>query len=186
MFIAVARGKFAPIRPNNLPTQLTTFVGREMEQSRGPPLVAASRLVTLTGPGGCGKTRLGLQVAGQLLDGWADGIWLVELAAVTDLVAVPAAIASALRIPAQPAQPVLDTLADALGPQDLLIVLDNCEHLIGGCAKTAETILQRCPQVHLIATSREPLGVAGERLYRLPSLSLPEVGDDDDAAARSV
>ena len=185
LFIAVAQGKVAPARPSNLPAQLTTFVGRETELAEVRALVAASRLVTLTGAGGCGKTRLGLQVAGELLDTWGDGVWLVELAAVTDQDAVPAAIAGVLGIPAQPGQPVLDTLADALGPQEMLVVVDNCEHLIGGCAKTAETILQRCPQVHLIATSREPLGVAGERLYRVPPLSLPEVGDDDDAAAVS-
>ena len=185
LFIAVARGKVLPIRPNNLPAQLTSFVGREIELSELRALVPTSRLVTLTGAGGSGKTRLSVQVAGELLDAWADGVWLVELAAVTDQDAVPAAIAGALGIPAQPGWPVLDALADALGPQELLIVVDNCEHLIGGCAKTAEAILQRCPQVHLIATSREPLGVAGERLYRLPPLSLPEVGNDDDAAARS-
>jgi predicted ATPase len=112
-------------------------------------------------------------------------VWLAELAAVTDQDMVPGAIAQALGIPAQPGRPVLDALADALGPQELLIVLDNCEHLLGGCAKTVETILQRCPEVQLIATSREPLGIAGERLYRVPSLSLPQAGDDDDAAASS-
>ncbi len=143
----------------------------------------SSRLVTLTGAGGSGKTRLGLQVAAGLLDGSGDGVWLAELAAVTDQDGVPAAIAGALRIPPQPGRDVLDTLADALAPQDILIVLDNCEHLIGGCAKTAEAILQRCPKVHVIATSREPLGIAGETIYRVPPLSLPEAGDDDGAAA---
>jgi predicted ATPase/transcriptional regulator with XRE-family HTH domain len=184
-FVAAARGKVLPSRPTNLPGQLTAFVGRVTEQSEVRALAGSSRLVTLTGPGGCGKTRLGLQVAEDLLDGWADGVWLAELAAVTDPDAVPAAIAAALGIQAQPAQPALDTLADALAPQDVLIVLDNCEHLLGGCAKTAETILRRCPKVRLISTSREPLGVAGEMLYRVPSLSLPEAGDDDGAAARS-
>jgi predicted ATPase/class 3 adenylate cyclase/transcriptional regulator with XRE-family HTH domain len=184
--------KFPPLRslgnsalPTNLPAQLTVFIGREQELSEVRALAASSRLVTLIGPGGCGKTRLGLQVAGMLLDGSGDGVWLVELAAVTDQDAVPAAVAGALRIPSQPGRPVLDVVGDALGPQDLLIVLDNCEHLIGGCAKTAETILQQCPKVHLIATSREPLGIGGERIYRVPSLSLPEAGDDDAAAARS-
>jgi predicted ATPase/class 3 adenylate cyclase len=174
-----------PALPNNLPAQLTAFIGREEEIAEVRALAGSSRLVTLTGPGGCGKTRLGLQVAGGLLDGSSDGVWLIELAAVTDRDAVPVAIAAALQIPAQPGRPVLDTLADALGSQEMLIVLDNCEHLIGGCAKTAETILQRCPKVHLIATSREPLAIAGETIYRVPSLSLPEADDDDDGAARS-
>jgi transcriptional regulator with XRE-family HTH domain len=102
LFIAVARGKPLPARPGNLPAQLTTFVGRETELSEIRELVVASRLVTLTGAGGSGKTRLGLQVAGELLEGWGDGVWLVELAAVTDQHAVPAAIAGTLRIPAQP------------------------------------------------------------------------------------
>ena len=121
----------------------------------------SARLVTLTGAGGCGKTRLGLQVAAELLDGSGDGVWLAELAAVTDQDAVPAAISQALRLAAQPGRPVLEALLDALAPQDVLIVLDNCEHLIGGCAKTAEAIVRRCPRVHLLATSREPLGIGG-------------------------
>src|SRR5215471_7169484 len=174
-----------PALPNNLPAQLAAFIGRDREIGEVRALVGSARLVTLTGAGGAGKTRLGLQVAAELLDGSGDGVWLVELATVTDDDAVAAAIAGALRIPAQPGQPALDTLADALGPQDILIVLDNCEHLIDGCAKTAEAILRRCPKVHLLATSREPLGIGGETIYRVPSLSLPTPGDSDEAAAAS-
>ena len=174
-----------PALPNNLPAQLATFIGRGHEIAEVRALVEGSRLVTLTGAGGVGKTRLALQVAAELLDGSGDGVWLVELAAVTDQDAVPGAVAGALRIPAQPGRPVLDTLADALGPQDTLIVLDNCEHLIGGCAKTAETILQRCPKVRLIATSREPLAISGEMIYRVPSLSLPEPDDPEPTAVVS-
>jgi predicted ATPase/DNA-binding XRE family transcriptional regulator len=196
LFVAVARGRadpagvlaargFAAARHGNLPAPLSTFVGRDRELSQIRALVNSSRLVTLTGAGGAGKTRLGLQVAAELLDRSGDGVWLAELAAVTDQDAVAAAIASALRIPAQPDRPVLEVLADALGPQDILIVLDNCEHLIGACAKTAETILRRCPKVHLIATSREPLGIGGETIYRVPSLSLPTADDCDQAAASS-
>jgi predicted ATPase/class 3 adenylate cyclase/DNA-binding XRE family transcriptional regulator len=174
-----------PALPNNLPAQLARFVGRERELSDVRALVESSRLVTLTGAGGAGKTRLGLQVAAELLDGSGDGVWLAELAAVTDGDAVAAAIAGALRIPVQPGRPALDTLADALGPQDILILLDNCEHLIGACATTAETLLQRCPKVHLLVTSREPLGISGETIYRVPSLSLPATGDPDEADAVS-
>jgi predicted ATPase/class 3 adenylate cyclase len=174
-----------PALPNNLPAQLARFIGRERELSEVRALVASSRLVTLTGAGGCGKTRLGLQLAAGLLDGSGDGVWLVELAAVPDDNAVALAICQALGIAAQPGRPALDTLLDALAPQDVLIVLDNCEHLIGGCAKTAEALLRRCPKVHLVATSREPLGIGGESVYRVPPLSLPGPGDTGLAAAGS-
>jgi predicted ATPase len=125
---------------------------------------------------------LSLQLAAELLDGSGDGVWLVELAAVSDESAVAAAISEALGIACQPGRPILDTLLDALAPQDMLIVLDNCEHLIGACAKTADAILRRCPRVHLVATSREPLGIGGEALYRVPPLSLPSAGNDLAAA----
>ena len=116
-------------------------------------------------------------MAAELLDGSGDGVWLVELAAVTDGEAVAAAMSRALRLAAQPGRPVLETLLDALAPQDVLIVLDNCEHLIGACAKMTDIILSRCPRVHLVATSREPLGIGGEVIYRVPSMSLPGPGD---------
>jgi predicted ATPase/class 3 adenylate cyclase len=169
-----------PALPNNLPGQLSAFIGRDREVAEVGALVESARLVTLTGAGGCGKTRLGLQVAAELLDGSGDGVWLAELAAVTDEDAVPAAICDALRLAASPGRPALEALLDALALQDVLIVVDNCEHLIGGCAKTAEAILRRCPRVHLLATSREPLGIGGESIYRVPSLSLP--GPADSAA----
>jgi predicted ATPase/class 3 adenylate cyclase len=166
-----------PAMANNLPAQLSAFVGRVREVTEVRALVESARLVTLAGAGGCGKTRLGLQVAAELLDGSGDGVWLAELAAVTDQDAVAAAIAQALRLAVDPGRPVLEALLDALVLQDVLIVLDNCEHLIGGCAKTAEAIMRRCPKVHLLATSREPLGIGGETIYRVPSLSLPGPGD---------
>ncbi len=165
-----------PALLNNLPTQLATFIGRGRELSDVRALVGSCRLVTLTGAGGSGKTRLSLQVAAELLDGSGDGVWLVELAAVTDEDAVAPAICRALGIAAQPGRPVLEVLLDALAPQDVLIVLDNCEHLIGACAKTADAIMRYCPRVHLLATSREPLGISGETIYRVPPLSLPPPG----------
>ena len=174
-----------PALPNNLPAQPTRFIGRERELSEARALVASSRLVTLTGAGGCGKTRLSLQLAAALLDGSGDGVWLVELAAVSDENAVAPAICQALGIAAQPGRPALDTLLDALAQQDTLIVLDNCEHLIGACAKTADAILRRCPRVHLVATSREPLDIGGETIYRVPPLSLPGPGELGLAAAGS-
>ena len=174
-----------PALPNNLPAQLSAFVGRDRELAEVRALVESARLVTLAGAGGCGKTRRGLQVAAGLLDGSGDGVWVAELAAVTDSGAVPAAISRALRLAVNPGRPALETLLDALAPQDVLIVLDNCEHLIGGCAKTAEAIVRRCPQVHLLATSREPLGIGGETIYRVPSLSLPGSDDSDSGTPGS-
>jgi predicted ATPase/class 3 adenylate cyclase len=171
---------------NNLPAQLSTFIGRARELSEVRALVESSRMVTLTGAGGCGKTRLSLQVAAEMLDGVGDGVWLVELAAVADPDAVPLVISGALGIAPQagPAA-ALEALLDALVPQDILIVLDNCEHLIDACAKTADALVRRCPRVRLVATSREPLGINGETIYRVPSLSLPEVGDPGSVAPES-
>jgi predicted ATPase/class 3 adenylate cyclase len=170
-----------PALPNNLPAQLSAFIGRDREVAEVRGLVESSRLVTLTGAGGCGKTRLGLQVAAELLDGSGDGVWLAELAAVTDQDAVAAAVCDALRLAARPGRPALEALLDALALQDVLIVVDNCEHLIAGCAKIAEAIVRHCPRVHLLATSREPLGIGGETIYRVPSLSLP--GPEDSGFA---
>ena len=186
------QARFPPLRSlgnpalrNNLPAQLSSFIGRDEEVAELRALVESSRLVTLTGAGGCGKTRLGLQVAAGRLDGSGDGVWLVELAAVSDEDAVATAICGALGIAAQPGRPALDSLLDALAPQDMLIVLDNCEHLIGGCAKTADAVMRRCLGVHLMATSREPLSIGGETIYPVPPLSLPGPGDGDLAAAMS-
>jgi len=174
-----------PALANNLPAQLATFIGRARELAEVRALVESCRLVTLTGAGGCGKTRLSLQLAAELLDGSGDGVWLVELAAVSDEGAVATAISEVLGIACQPGRLILDTLLDALAPQDMLIVLDNCEHLVGTCAKTADAILRRCPGVHLVATSREPLGIGGETIYRVPPLSLPGPGDPGSSAAAS-
>jgi len=147
-------------------------------------MVGSARLVTLIGPGGCGKTRLALQTAAELTDGSGDGVWLVELAAVTDQDAVAAAVCQALRITAQPGRGAVDVLTEALAPQQALIVLDNCEHLIGDCAKVADAIMRYCPRVHLLATSREPLGISGEHIYRVPSLAVP--GPEDVASGTAA
>ncbi len=172
-----------PTMPNNLPAELSTFIGREIELKDVRSLVESSRLVTLTGAGGAGKTRLALQAAAEVLDGTSDGVWLVELAAVADPAAVPGSIASVLGVTARPGRTVLDTLTDALVPQHPLIMLDNCEHLIEACAATADAILRRCPRVRLLVTSREPLGIGGETIYRVPSLSLPAEDSADSAGS---
>jgi predicted ATPase len=167
-----------PALPNNLPAQPARFVGRERELSELRRLVEDSRLVTLTGAGGAGKTRLAIQLAAELLDGSGDGVWLVELAPVSNEDAVASTILDGLRMAARPGQSPLDTLVTGLASQQALIVLDNCEHLIGGSAKVADAILRYCPEIRLLATSREPLGIAGETIYRVPSMSLPDEDGD--------
>ena len=134
-----------------------------------------SRLVTLTGAPGIGKTRLALAVA----EGQPDRAVVVELAPVADPALVPAALASALAVPEMPGQGLLQTIVTAFRRRRLLLVLDNCEHLIGACAQMVEEMLAGCPQVRLLATSREPLGLEGERVWRVPPLPVPEQHDDD-------
>jgi predicted ATPase len=177
-----------PALAHNLPAQSAAFIGRDREVAEVRRLVESTRLVTLTGAGGSGKTRLALQVAAELLDGSGDGVWLVELAPVTEEGAVASTINEVLGITIQAGRPPLEYLLDALLPQNILVVLDNCEHLIGDCAKVTDAILRRCPRVHMITTSREPLGIGGETIYRVPSLSLPrpDDGDASDSAGAPV
>jgi predicted ATPase/DNA-binding CsgD family transcriptional regulator/class 3 adenylate cyclase len=165
----------------NLPAPVSSFIGREGELAAVRALVAGARLVTLAGAGGAGKTRLGLQVAAGLLDGTGDGVWFADLAPLRDPDLVAVAVAGVLGVRPEPGRPVLDTLVAAVGRRRLLVVLDNCEHLIGACAKLADALLRGCPNLALLATSREPLGIGGERVYRVPSLGLP--AEADDAAA---
>ena len=158
----------------NLPLLLTSFVGRAQEQDAVRRLLADHRLVTLTGAGGCGKTRLLLQVAGTLLDAYPDGVWLVELAALGDPALIPQAVASVLGVRDQPDRPLSARLAEYLRPKHLLLALDNCEHLVAACAELADALLRVCPALTILASSREAIGVGGERAYKVPSLSLPE------------
>jgi non-specific serine/threonine protein kinase len=160
--------------PNNLPVALSSFIGREHEVAEIQARLAAHRLLTLTGPGGCGKTRLAIRAANDLAAGFADGVWLVELAPLADAALVPQAVAAACGVREQPGRPLLDTLPDQLQFSKTLLLLDNCEHLIAACAQLAETLLQACPNLRILATSREPLGVPGEVIWPVPPLSLPE------------
>jgi predicted ATPase/class 3 adenylate cyclase/tetratricopeptide (TPR) repeat protein len=169
---------FPPLRsldatPNNLPTQTTTFVGRTRELASAAELLKTSRLLTLTGPGGSGKTRLALHLAADLLDLYPDGVWLVELAPVTDPAAVGPTVAAAVHIGERPGRPVVDTISESLRSQHLLLLLDNCEHLIAACADLADALLRACPHVTILATSREGLNVPGETLMPVPSLRVP-------------
>jgi predicted ATPase/DNA-binding CsgD family transcriptional regulator len=162
---------------HNLPLELTSFVGRQREVSEVKSLIlGGNRLVTLTGPGGCGKTRLALRVATELLEGFENGVWLVELASLSDPALVPQAVAGALAVREQPGRPLTDTLVDALRSKRMLLVLDNCEHLIDATARFVRTVLTSCPRLSLLTTSRETLGTAGETVWPVPSLSLPDPG----------
>jgi predicted ATPase len=157
-------------RYGNLPLELSSFVGREQDLAEIADLVCETRLVTLTGVGGVGKTRLALRVAGEVSPRFRDGVWLVELAGVRDPDAVAVAVAVALGVPSRPGVAVLDTLTDFARPKQLLLVLDNCEHLLGPAAEVVRALEEMCPQLVVLATSREGLGIRGERLVAVPSL----------------
>ncbi|HEY5903095.1 MAG TPA: helix-turn-helix domain-containing protein [Anaerolineales bacterium] len=158
---------------DNLPVQLTSFIGRERELSESRKLLATTHLLTLTGPGGTGKTRLSLQLASGLLNEFADGVWLVELAPVADPGLTVLSIASAMGVREQPRRTILEALVDYVRAKEILLLLDNCEHLLEICAQLANTLLRAAPGLKIIATSREALGIAGETTYRVPSLPLP-------------
>lgn len=161
--------------PNNLPRLVTPLVGRDDVLSEIEELVKQHPLVTLVGTGGVGKTRLGLQVGAELLDGSADGVWFIELASLTDPSLVLNTIASTFGLREQPKRSTLDVLLQYLRPRELLLILDNCEHLIEETARIADAILRAAPRVRVLATSREPLRIAGEQVYRVPSLAVPPV-----------
>jgi predicted ATPase/class 3 adenylate cyclase len=160
--------------PNNLPLQVTSFIGREKAIEEVKSLLQKTRLLTLTGSGGCGKTRLSLQVAADLLEEYPDGVWLVELASLSDPALVVQATAQAVGVTEEANQPLQRTLLEHLKTRRLLLLLDNCEHLLSACAQLADTLLRSCPHLHLLASSREPMSIAGELTYRVPSLSLPD------------
>jgi predicted ATPase/class 3 adenylate cyclase len=160
--------------PNNLPQQATSFIGRDKELAELRRMLASTRLLTLTGSGGCGKTRLALQVAADSLEAFADGAWLVELAPLSDPALVAQAVATVLGLKEEPGKPIMQTLAVHLEDKRLLLLLDNCEHLLDGCAKLADALLRQCLPLTILATSREVLGMAGEQAYRVPSLSMPD------------
>jgi len=159
--------------PHNLPVQLTSFIGREREMADAKQLLSNAHLLTLIGPGGTGKTRLALRVAEDLLPSFADGVWLAELAPLADPALIPQTIAAVFELRELPNMRLMDTVIDYLRSKELLLILDNCEHLIEASAKLSNDLLHACPQLKIIASSREALGIAGESIYRVPSLSLP-------------
>jgi hypothetical protein len=162
---------------SNLPVALTSFIGREAEMAEIKRLLAATRLLTITGAGGAGKTRLALQVASEVVEQFSDGVWLVDLGPLFDATLVPRTVAATLGVPEQPEAPIFATLKGYLRERRLLLILDNCEHLIGASAELAEALLRSCPDVCILATSREALGIAGESVWRAPSLSAPGLGE---------
>jgi predicted ATPase/class 3 adenylate cyclase len=175
-----------PELPNNLPTLVSAFIGRETELADVRALISSARLVTLTGAGGSGKTRLALQASAELIGKVPDGVWLTELAPLTDGEQIPVAVAAALGITDHSGPNLTATVASALADHDTLILLDNCEHVIDAAAKFADEVIRHCPKVRFLATSREPLGIDGERVYRVPSLSLPDAdAETADSLAHS-
>jgi predicted ATPase/class 3 adenylate cyclase len=174
-----------PKPSHNLPSQVSAFVGRDAELAEVHRLITDFRMVTLTGSGGVGKTRLGLQAAAGLLDAPADGVWFADLAPLQDQDLVAGVVASVLGIPEDPGRSTVSALAEAIGERTMLMLLDNCEHVIDACAKLADTLLRDCPHIRLLATSREPLGIDGEHVHRVSPLDTPADDDDTDAIRSS-
>lgn len=174
------RNEFPPLRVakasalQRLPVQVTSFVGRESEMAEVRQLLAQHRLITLTGDGGAGKTRLAIEIAGQVLDEFRDGVWYVDLAPITHPDLVPLTVARTLGLPDQAGSTAVETIVRFIGGSSMLLVLDNCEHLADASAEIAASMLGACPAVKLLATSREPVRAAGEITWQVPSLSLQD------------
>jgi non-specific serine/threonine protein kinase len=159
--------------PSNLPIHLTSFVGRQREIAVVRRVQAETRLLTLTGAGGCGKTRLALALADELLWAYPHGVWFIDLAPLADSALLPQLVASALAVRPAGRQPVVEAVIDAIRDRNLLLLLDNCEHLLPRCAELAETLLRACPGMAIVATSRTSLGIGGEVVWRVPPMSVP-------------
>ncbi len=159
---------------HNLPASLTSFIGRERELADLQARLADARLLTLTGVGGCGKTRLALELARAVLDQYPDGVWLVELAPLSDAELVPHSVAAVVGVRETAGQSTVDALGTRLRARRLMLVLDNCEHLLSACVRLVDAILRACPDVQVLATSREALGITGEIAWRVPSLPVPD------------
>jgi predicted ATPase len=172
--------------PGQLQTQLTSFIGRERELAEVKRLLTTTRLLTLVGAGGIGKTRLACQAAEDHPATPAESIWMADLAAISDPALLPITVASALGLREQSDRGVMDILVDVLRPRRSLLLLDNCEHLVAASADLADRLLRACPGLTLLATSREPLGVAGETVWSVPTLSVPTGADEQTALSRGV
>ena len=184
--------EFPPLRTldtlsNNLPVEMTSFIGREREIAEIKRLLGTARLLTLAGVGGVGKTRLALQTAAEMLDAFPDGVWLVELAPLSDPSLVPHTVAGALGVHEEPGRTLLESLVAFARSKSLLMILDNCEHVISASAHLADTLMRVCPTARIVATTREPLGITGELTYRVFPLTLPDLdrGAPFDSLMRS-
>jgi predicted ATPase/class 3 adenylate cyclase len=182
LVIADLPSDFPPIKTldvvhHNLPAQMTSFIGRKKELAEIKQALNEHRLVTLTGLGGTGKSRLGLQVGTEYLHQFSDGVWLAELAPVTDPALIPQTLFSIFNLREDSHRSALEVLTDHLRSKTLLLMLDNCEHLIEACAQISEDLLHACPKLKILASSREALGIAGEVVYRVPSLNTPDPAD---------
>lgn len=171
---------------HHLPVQLTRFIGRQREIAEIGRLLMEMRLLTLTGAGGCGKTRLAVQVASIMSDSFEDGVWLVELASLHDPALLPQLITQTLDIPRAREQPALETLLNHVQSKEILLVLDNCEHLIADCAQLAQQILSQTTELRILATSREPLAIAGETIYPVSGLAWPSTGTKFSGAPQDL
>ncbi|HET9250937.1 MAG TPA: protein kinase, partial [Candidatus Eisenbacteria bacterium] len=184
--ITLPRGIEAAPTRHNIPAPLTSFIGRRRERAEVRRLFAAGRLVTILGAGGTGKTRLALQVASDMLADEPDGVWVVELASLVDPALVAPTAAHVLGVREAPGQPIEPTIAETIGSRTMLLVFDNCEHLAGACARLADALLRTCPSLRILVTSQEGLGVSGELLWRIPTLSVPGVRSSLPATKESA
>ncbi len=166
--------------PHNLPAQVSSFIGRDRQLSELRQLLARARVITLTGAGGVGKTRLALELAARMANGSGDGPWFLDLAPLTDATLVAAKLAGVLGVPEQPGRSLSQSLIASCRERQVLVILDNCEHVIGEAANLADQLARSCPKMTILATSREPLAIEGEHLYRVPSLLVPPASTDPD------
>jgi predicted ATPase/class 3 adenylate cyclase len=184
------RQDFPPLRsleatPNNLPQQTTSFVGREREVAQAKERLHQTRLLTLLGMGGLGKTRLAMQIGADLMTAYPDGIWFVDLAPIVDPALVPSTTAQVLGVREEPGRTLTETLCAHLKPQKLILILDNCEHVVGACGQMVDALLRETPEIRVIATSREALRVQGEQTYPVYPLALPDRNASLETLARS-
>ncbi len=187
--VAALPGEFPPLKSpetvrNNLPADLTSFIGRQREKETVIGLISQTRMLTITGSGGAGKTRLAVQAARELIDSYADGVWFIDLAPLSSSALVLQYIMNVLDIREEPGAPPEQTLLDTLKSKQLLLVLDNCEHLLPEAADLAESMLRGAPGLRMVTTSRERIGVPGEVTWRIPSLSIPQAGEEIADLAR--